>query len=406
MTLLEKILIGGLGIILVGSILGVGNESRLFSSQKGIENFGVGVEAPSFQKDITLEEGTVSPTSPEAANRNEIAGEDQSQQTSQGERLVIRTGDLNLVVDNIWQTGKKIIGFAESQDGYVVSSRIQETEEIPTGSVVIRVPESKFDDTMDFIKALSQKVEYEGRRGEDVTEEYVDLEARIEALKAKKDQFFEVLKKAITIEDILKVYDRIEDVQAEINQIEGRMKYLRESTKMAKISVNMALSEDLLPIPPADKWRPSYVAKQAWQETVKFWRSVSYGVIEFFVKHLLTWIAVLAILTLVLWKPVKKILKKLRERKKEAKEIKEGVSVQESSSNAALVSLICGILGVVFIFIRPTLGLILGAVALYLGVKEKRAGYAKAGFILGVIVAGLALLALVMSGGGRPLIFD
>ena len=387
----------------MGSILGVGSESRLFSPQKGIENFGVGTGSSLLEKDITLEEGTVSPTSPEATNRNETAGEDQSQQTSQEDRLVIRTGDLNLVVENIWQTGKKIIGFAESQDGYVVSSSIQETEEIPTGSVVVRVPESKFDDVMDFIKALSQKVEYEGRRGEDVTEEYVDLEAKLKALRAKRSQFFEVLKKADTIDDILKVYDRIEDVQAEINQNEGRMKYLEDSTKMAKISVNMALSEDLLPIPPADKWRPSYVAKQAWQETVKFWRSVSYGVIEFFVKHLLTWIAVLTILTLVLWKPVKKILKKLRERKKEAK---KEVSVQESSSNAALVSLICGILGVVFIFIRPILGLVLGGMALYLGVKEKRVGYAKAGFILGVIVAGLALLALVMSGGVRPLIFD
>ena len=404
MTLLEKILIGGLGIFLIGALLGTGSESRLFSPQKGIEDFGVGSKTSLLERESTSGEWSVSPSSPEVANHDEAAGEDKSQQTSKQDRLVIRTGDLNLVVDDIWQKGKKIIEFAESQGGYVVSSSIQETGEIPTGNVVVRVPENKFDETMNFAKQLAEKVEYEGRKGEDITEEYVDLEAKLKALEAKKAQFLEVLKKAEKIEDILKVYDKIEEVQAEINQIKGRMRYLQENTKMAKISINLALSEDLLPIPPTEKWRPSYVAKQAWQDTVKFWRNMSYGVIEFFVKHLLTWIAVLAVLALVLWKPVKKVLKKLRERKREAK---EGVSVQESSSNAALASLICGILGIVFVFIRPTLGLILGGVALYLGTKEGKKGYAKTGFILGAIAAGLALLALITSGGViNPLIFD
>ena len=148
------------------------------------------------------------------------------------------------------------------------------------------------------------------------------------------------------------------------------------------------------------------MAKQAWKETVEFWRSVSYGVIEFFVKHLLTWIAVLAILTLVLWKPVKKVLKKLRERKKEAKAIKEGVSAREISSNAALASLICGILGIVFVFVHLFFALILGVAALFLGMREKRIGYANAGFVLGIITIGLVVLMLMTSGGARPLIFD
>ena len=79
MTLLEKILIGALGIILVGAVLGIGSESRLFSPQPGIEDFGIGSKSSLLEKESTSEERTVSPASPESANRDEASGEDQSQ---------------------------------------------------------------------------------------------------------------------------------------------------------------------------------------------------------------------------------------------------------------------------------------------------------------------------------------
>jgi hypothetical protein len=283
----------------------------------------------------------------------------------------------------------------------VVSSTITEEQEIPRGSVTIRVPVEEFDETMDYIRGLAKKVEYEGSKGEDVTEECVDLEAKLAALQAEKNQFLEVLKKATTIDETLKVYSKIEEVQTEINQTEGRIKYLSESAKYAKISVNIALSEEFLPIPPSEAWRPDYVAKAAWQETVKFWRNVSYGFIEFFVKHLLTWIAILGILALILWKPIRKGLEKLKERKKA--EVKKREEVK-TPSGWSVASLICGIIGVLFVFWAPILGGVSGAVALGFGIKEGKKGYANAGFILGIIAIVLAVLMLFSSGGGiRPL---
>lgn len=391
MTTLEKILVGIIGIILVGAVLGTGTVQ--------FQNIGTG-----GNKGISLyEQERLSPV-PTISDENLTKSEElavppvnDKAPAESSSRLVIRSGNLNLVVQDIWGTGKKIIEFAEGQGGYVVSSTISEIEEVPTGTVVIRVPEDKFDTTMDFIKALAKKVEYEGRTGEDVTEEYVDLEAKLKALQAKRDQFYEILKKATTIEDTLKVYDKIEEVQTEINQTEGRMNYLKQSAKLAKISINLALSEDLLPIPPGEEWRPGYIAKMAWQETARFWRQVSYGFINFFVYHLLTWIVIVGVLTLILWRPLKRFFKKLGEGKKEVKG--SVASATQETPGSAIGSLICGVLAALLMFNQYQWGLILGIAAIILGLKDRQNGYAKAGLILGIIAVGLIILGIITRGG-------
>ena len=106
---------------------------------------------------------------------------------------------------------------------------------------------------------------------------------------------FGTVAQAQTIDEILKVQRELTKIRGKIERTKGRILYLERSAKMATISVNLALSEDLLPVPPAEKWRPKYVAKQAWNNVVRFWRNVSYGVIKFFVYGLI-WLPLLIIL--------------------------------------------------------------------------------------------------------------
>lgn len=386
MSFRDKILIL-IGVIVVVLVLG----GMLIVSLGGVR-----------QRELEYAPGA--PTAPSPSKEEIVGPEEVEKVTPEAEkeitRLVIKSGELNIVVKDVVSIAKKIIEYAQEQGGWVVSSDVKEVEKVPIGTVTIRIPAEKFDAAMDFIKGLAQKVEYEGRKGEDVTEEYVDLNSKLKTLRATKEQFYKIMKMAKKIDEILRIQSEIEKVQGEIDQTEGRMRYLRESARMGKISVNLALSEELLPVPPAEKWRPGYVAKKAWQETLKFWRNVSYGVIEFFVKHLLTWILVLAIIVGILWRPVKKGLKKIEERKVEVKK-EEKIG---PPSGLALASLICGIVGVLFIFTRSMWGLLLGIAALVMGIKEKQRGYAKAGFILGIIAIVLGILVLMSSGGVRPLI--
>lgn len=206
-------------------------------------------------------------------------------------RLVIRTGTINMVVKDITDSVKSIVQYAENKGGWVVSSNITEAEQIPRGSVSVRVPAEIFDEAMAYFKGLAEKVSYEATQGKDVTEEYVDLQSRLRNLEAAESQLLRIMERSGTIPDVLAVQRELTSTRNQIEQTKGRMQYLEQSAEMATISLNLALSEELLPIPSAEKWRPVYVARQAWNSLLASLRAISY---------LLIWIIVFA----VIWIPL------------------------------------------------------------------------------------------------------
>lgn len=217
-------------------------------------------------------------------------------------RLVIRDGNLSLVVKDLNEVKNKIITFVESNQGYLVSSEIYGVETNKSASVVIRIPEAKFSETLTYIRSLGVKVTSESVSGQDVTEEYVDLTARLKSLEASRNRFKEILQNASTVDQILQVQREIDRVQMEIEQTTGRMEYLSKSAAMSKISVNLALDEESLPyVPPTEKWKPAFVFKQAVRSLLLLLKDLSYFVI---------WIAVFAIV----WVPLIFLFKFLKKK--------------------------------------------------------------------------------------------
>ena len=293
MSLAQKIVITIIVVLLVvtlgGMILGrmgVGslptNGSRLGTTPQ------IGVTTPSTGKEVTNEVP--------ATGTTEMAGTKETATT----RLVIKTGELNIVVKNVVDSAKKIIQYAQKRGGWIIQSNIQEIETLPIANVVVRIPVGDFDEAITYIRGLAVKVNYEKSEGQDVTEEYVDLESRLRNLEATEKQFLEIMKKATKIEDILRVQSEISRIRGEIEQTKGRILFLERSAKMATITVNLALSEELLPIPPAEKWRPGYVAKTVWKNVMAAWRNISYAVITFFVYAAL-WVPIAVIVYAIIW---------------------------------------------------------------------------------------------------------
>jgi len=292
MSLVQKIVIsiivilivftvGGMMLQRVGSPDMVTNGSRLYAPLPG----GVTEEtSPLAQQEIegeTLDTGT----------------EEVTDTTS---RLVIKSGEFNIVVKDVVGNAKKITQYAQRRGGWVVQSNIQELEELPIATVTVRVPVKNFDKMMSYIRGLAAEVNYEKSEGQDVTEEYVDLQSELRNLKATEKQFLEIMKKAKTIEEILRIQSEISKVRGEIENTKGRMLYLKRSAQMASITVNLALSEELLPVPPGEKWRPGYVAQRAWKSVVAAWRNISYAIINFFV-YAAIWLPIVVIFYVIIW---------------------------------------------------------------------------------------------------------
>ncbi len=160
-------------------------------------------------------------------------------------RRIVRTADLSLETDAPELAAKQVGVLAESKGGFVVSSdafrsRADDGDEDVKVTVVFRVPATVFDSALESVRALGKRVPAESVRGQDVTEEYVDLEARLKARRAIEDQYVSVLKEAKTIHDILEAQEKLGEVRTEIERAEGRRRYLDNQTSLATFTVRIA----------------------------------------------------------------------------------------------------------------------------------------------------------------------
>ena len=153
--------------------------------------------------------------------------------------MIVRTGEMSLVVEAVVDAQDEIAQLAVRLDGYVVSSRISGEEQDMRGWISVRVPADKFEPALAELRELAVRVKSESTDSQDVTEQYVDLKSRLKNAEATESQYLALLDKAIDVEDIIRIYDSLSRVRSEIEQIKGRMQYLERTSSMSLISVHL-----------------------------------------------------------------------------------------------------------------------------------------------------------------------
>jgi len=184
-------------------------------------------------------------------------------------RLIIRTADLTLVVRDTQESMAALTRLAGEFGGFVVSSSASRVaEDASQGNITLRVEAARFDEALARIRALAIEVRSESVRGEDVTAEYVDLDARMRNLEAAEAQLQQILKQATSTEDVLAVYRELTNLRGQIEQVKGRMKYLSQSAALATITITLlpdALAQPLQ----VGGWRPAGVVRDAFQALIE-----------------------------------------------------------------------------------------------------------------------------------------
>jgi hypothetical protein len=175
------------------------------------------------------------------------------------ERLIVRNGEMTLVVEDLTQAVEDITQMSSAFGGYVVSSYIYGEEEEMRGWISFRVPDEKFETALAQLRDMAVKVESESTFSQDVTEEYIDLQARLGNAEATEQQYLALLDKAEEIEDILRIYDYLSRIRSEIEQLKGRIQYLEQTTSTSLISVSLEPEEAVV----GDGWSVLEVLKAA-----------------------------------------------------------------------------------------------------------------------------------------------
>jgi hypothetical protein len=170
-----------------------------------------------------------------------------------------------VVVEDTETALVEIRGVATGLNGYVSNSNVWRMDDRLRGTVTIRVPAESFDAAMDQIKDLAVEVERENVSGQDVTEEYTDLSARLRNLEATEVELLalltEVRERTRKAEDVLAVHRELTNIRGQIEQIRGRMQYLERMTALATIHVELIPGQDQ-PIVEAG-WQPMRTARAA-----------------------------------------------------------------------------------------------------------------------------------------------
>jgi hypothetical protein len=184
------------------------------------------------------------------------------------ERLIIRTADMSIVVTDTEDALTRIAAMANENGGWVVGSNVfQASETAKTGNITIRVPAAGFQSALDAIQALSVEVTSLNTSGQDVTEEFVDLEARLANLEATAERVRAFLDETRNVEEALSVNAELSRLEGEIEVLKGRMQYLSQSAAFSTITVN--LTPDILAQPiEVGGWQPQGVARDAIEALV------------------------------------------------------------------------------------------------------------------------------------------
>jgi len=164
------------------------------------------------------------------------------------DRMIIHTGDISLVVEDVVNAQDEIAQLAKNLGGYVVSSYLSGREEDRRGNISIRVPDEKLELALAALRSLAVRVTSEHISSQDITEEYIDLDARLKNAQATEAQYLALLDKAQDVEDIMKIYESLSRVRGEIEQIKGRMQYLERASDMSLLSVSLEAESSAKPL--------------------------------------------------------------------------------------------------------------------------------------------------------------
>lgn len=205
--------------------------------------------------------------------------------TSTQNRLVQKESSLSLLVADVRSSADTVIKQAEGMGGFMIQSTFSNPGESPSGSISVRVPASNLASYLDILRKQSIRVVSEQLSGTDITDQYKDIKSRLDTLNTTKAKFEAIYDKAVSIQDILEVQNRIIELQDQIDSLKGQQQYMEKSAEMAKVSVYLSTDELSLPYASDTSWRPSVVFKTAVRSLVDNLRG--------FVS-LLIWIAVYA----------------------------------------------------------------------------------------------------------------
>ncbi|MDP9182047.1 MAG: DUF4349 domain-containing protein [Actinomycetota bacterium] len=208
-----------------------------------------GVLAPLSAADRTAQRavsGTAGTVPPVGAPASGGAGTSSVTPDDVDAARIVKTGTLSLVVDDgrVKATVDRVLVLVAGVSGYSSNSTSDLAGDHPSASLTVRVPVNAFDGFLTQVQRLKVKVVSATQTGKDVTASYADTQAQIQSLRSARSRFLTILSRARTISEILTVQQRVDDVQQQIDRLEGRRRVLAAQSDYGTVTISVGEKDD------------------------------------------------------------------------------------------------------------------------------------------------------------------
>lgn len=228
-------------------------------------------------------------------------------QDTQPDRYLIKTATLTIEAEDVKQATSQISAAATAAGGYV--SDMRESVD-PYGranaTIIVRMPVEKLDSTLHGVEALGRVISSQVT-AEDVTEDYVDTDARINNLKKTEERLVDHLSKTSSIENTLKIEQEMTRVRGELERLQGHMRFMSHRIAYSTIQVTITEKPKAGPVTPPETFSSASIATQALISLVRFGEGLWTKIIWYAV-----WSPVWGLVLLIAWLVYRKIRKALR----------------------------------------------------------------------------------------------
>ncbi len=170
-----------------------------------------------------------------AAVKDEVEGESD---TEPKDRKLIKTGNISFECEDITASTKFIKRFVETHKGYISTEREDKQDGNISKHLQIRIPNTAFNTFVSQLNTHAGSFDSKEISVADVTEEYVDVAARLKTKKEVEQKFIQILSKAKTVQEILNIEKEIGEIRSEIESVEGRLKLMDSQISFSTLNID------------------------------------------------------------------------------------------------------------------------------------------------------------------------
>jgi Domain of unknown function (DUF4349) len=222
----------------------------------------------------------------------------------QQNRMIIKNGEMALLVADTDRAIDQATGVAVDTGGYIVSSRTWVEDGHKYAEMTMGIPSNQFEVAQRRLRGLALVVQNDTASGQDVSQEYVDLQSRLINLEATAARIREFLAKATKVADALEVNAQLSDIEGQIEEVKGRMQFLKDRAAFSTIALTLnpqVPTPTPYPTPTPVAWQPGKTIEAAGDTLGGLLRGLVDAVLWLGIVLLPLMIPVLAIIAIVVY---------------------------------------------------------------------------------------------------------